>query len=159
MNKNNEKTIIHGVNVKECQFYSETMHPTKNCSMLGDEHLYSCNAGNNCYYKNWKYKEQECEELKEKLDYFEKCNKDLDNYIPAFRMGEFGYIKKSEVLTDELEQLKAENKKLKQTLAEIKDIVQFGFRPYKVCGEHNNCCDVLNEIWNKISKCEVKNED
>ena len=69
-------------------------------------------------------KEQECEELKEKLDYFKKCNKDLDNYIPAFRMGEFGYIKKSEVLTSELEQLKAENEKLKQTLAEIKEIAE-----------------------------------
>lgn len=47
--------------------------------------------------------------------------------------------------------------KLKQTLAEIKEIVQFADRPYKLCGEYNNCCDVLNEIWNKIS--EVIDED
>lgn len=44
------------------------------------------------------YSEDEYNKLKEKLDWFEKCHKDLDNYIPAIRMGEFGYIKKSEVL-------------------------------------------------------------
>lgn len=46
------------------------------------------------------YSEDEYNKLKEKLDWFEKCYKDLDNYIPVFRMGEFGYIKKSEVLDE-----------------------------------------------------------
>lgn len=50
-----------------------------------------------------------------------------------------------------------ENKQLKQTLSEIKEIVQFSNRPYKLCGEYNDCCDVLNKIWNKIN--EVEDED
>lgn len=43
------------------------------------------------------YSEDEYNKLKEKLEYFEKCHKDLDNYIPALINGELGYIKKSKV--------------------------------------------------------------
>lgn len=44
------------------------------------------------------YSEDEYNKLKEKLDYFEKAYKDLDNYMPALINGELGYIKKNEVI-------------------------------------------------------------
>ena len=119
-----------------------------------------------------KRKEQECERLNRWLPIISRLEMTFGSYEKAKAIDYKSYI---EQIFIELDQLKAENEILKEkliissnsdkktlkiikTLAEIKEIVQFGSRPYKVCGEHNNCCDVLNEIWNKISKCEVKND-
>ena len=83
-------------------------------------------------------------ELKEKLLHKEQECEELKN----FHINLVG-VKECEI---------KELFKLKQTLTEIKEIAEFGFRPYKVCGEHNNCCDVLNEILQKISECEGNDE-
>ena len=60
----NKQIIIDNIDVSECEFYGETMK-THNCT-LHYECLQSC-KGTDCYYKNWKRKEQECEDLKKKL--------------------------------------------------------------------------------------------
>ena len=44
------------------------------------------------------------------------------------------------------------NKRLEQALEEIKEIAEFSYRPYRVCGEYNDGCDVLNEIIQKVSE-------
>ena len=95
-----------------------------------------------CHYKNWQRKEQEYEKLKAE-------NEELKEIIQRHDNDNNALLKEVE---DELCEY---YRRHRECLTEIKEIVQFGFRPYKVCGEHNNCCDVLNEIWNKISECEV----
>ena len=60
-----KQIIIDGVDVSGCENYGETMAKTHNCTLY-DEYLRPC-KGTNCYYKNWKRKEQECEELKKLL--------------------------------------------------------------------------------------------
>lgn len=47
--------------------------------------------------------------------------------------------------------------KLKQTLVEIKEIAEFSYRPYRVCGEYNNCCEIVAKILSKISEVEDEN--
>ena len=124
---------------------------------------------NNCVGRNQCIKdlEQECENNKTAYQM------ELDIYNQEC----FNLQEELKETLEQLDQLKAENEglknfhinlvgvkeceikeliKYKQALTEIKDIVEFGFRPYKVCGEYNNCCDVLNEILQKIS--EVENE-
>lgn len=65
-----------------------------------------------CYYKQLKRKEQECEELKKRLESFQK------DYSKLYQVVENkGYIK-------ELDQLKIENNQFKQILVEIKEIAE-----------------------------------
>ena len=47
---------------------------------------------------------------------------------------------------------RAEINKLKQTLTEIKEIAEFSDRPYKHCGEYNDCCEIVAKILSKISE-------
>lgn len=83
-----KQIIIDGINVSECvQFIRET----ENCCALGG----NC-KGWNCYYKQTKFKEQEYERLKR------------------------DYLKQNEWLKEQrkqLDQLEAENKELKTSLA------------------------------------------
>jgi recombinational DNA repair protein (RecF pathway) len=87
-------------------------------------------------YKNMRYEKQQLEQFKiENKKLKEKMNKLLDKSNKYLDKWGINFI-------------------YKQTLEDIKEIVQFGYRPYKFCGEHNNCCDVLNKIWNIISEVE-----
>ena len=84
-------------------------------------------------------KEQECEELKERLESFQK------DYSKLYQVVENkGYIK-------ELDQLKAENEKLKQTLIDIKEIAE---ECYYECNSMNNCnisCKYYNDCNGEFS--------
>lgn len=76
-----KQIIIDGVDVSGCENYGETMAKTHNCTLY-DEYLRPC-KGADCYYKQLKAKEQECEELKKKCNIYtcgicgnkEDCNK------------------------------------------------------------------------------------
>ena len=78
-------------------------------------------------------KEQECERLKKQLD-FQK------NMYECARADE----------SDKFEEIL----ELKQTLSEIKEIAEFSDRPYKHCGEYNDCCEIVAKILSKISEVE-----
>ena len=134
-----KQIIIDGVDVSGCIFHSLTTMGYAGFNYCKCFEC-ACECHNDCYYKQLKRKErecekinltnerlvaekyimneeilklkakeQECEELKEKLESFQK------DYSKLYQVVENrGYIK-------ELDQLKAENDKLKQTLTEIKD--------------------------------------
>lgn len=116
---------------------------------------------------------KECTDLKEqlfllKIDYAELEKRYNDSFEQFNQLkAENEDLKKSilqvcpncgeEYLNYKGVELYYENNDLKQTLAEIKEIAEFSFRPYKVCGEYNNCCELVAKILSKIS--EVENEN
>ena len=61
MTKNNEQMIINGVDVSGC----DELHINKANTIICEITGYLCDDRQNCYYKQLKRKEQECEELKE----------------------------------------------------------------------------------------------
>lgn len=70
-----DKVIIDGVDVSRCEHYLN-----KECLCQYNEidgrifKLYRCDTFENCYYKQLQRKEQECEELKEKLNDVACCD-------------------------------------------------------------------------------------
>ena len=98
----NKEIIIDGVNVSECECFSKYGH---SCDLMRPFGF--CSQWVNCYYKQLKRKEQECERLKKELETVyddckgcPTCNEALYNanlYAKEYR-------------------------KLKQTLAKIKEI-------------------------------------
>ena len=130
--------IIDGVDVSGCPHY---IHKDGSCSSQDCECI-KC-VHNACFYKDYKTKEQECEELKE----------DRERWKSNFN----GKVSAIEELLQQLDQLK-------QILAKIKEIcnnndeLQGDFNlvdcdKYKL-GKHN----LANKILQKISECEVKNK-
>ena len=102
-------------------------------------------------------KEQECEELKKELA---KVYEDIKLSPLCYKCDE------EECLRKEIDELKTENRKLKQTLAEIKEIAEeAGNTQYltfpdfnlqqnakMLMGQFNG---YLQQILQKISKCEI----
>jgi hypothetical protein len=124
-----KQIIIDGVDVSRCAHYDK--NADKEALFLYDckrEHApyWSCTSMPNCLYKKYKRKEQECEKLKETFD---------------------GLFKVQYKLADN-------NKKLRQCLTEIKEILQANKE------ELNECLynDIDRQILQKISECEVNDE-
>jgi hypothetical protein len=99
-----KQIIIDGVDVSGCEFFDECevkldwSNCLAHCSPYPEGACYDdCSEYPNCYYKQLKAKEQECERLKETFD---------------------GLFKVQYKLADN-------NKKLRQTLTEIKPILEF----------------------------------
>ena len=150
----NKEIYIDGVDVSGCIHYKAT-GKYNTCG-------YDCGLTQNCYYKQLKRKEQECEELKKIID--EAKNSKLD--LKSFLVGEaiqneyeeqHDQLKaENKELKEELEELKEENEyneanaiEFKQTLTEIKEIAQ-----YDVYTSHTDLCIKLNLVKKKISEVE-----
>ena len=138
MTKNNEQIIIDGCNVSGCEFYRNdngviapdgTAERTELCYLTNDY----CGNSPNCYFKQLKRKEQECEELKDKLN----CR----FCYPIMKIDDpenFKLCQETECFRRQLDQLKADNKHLNdllnqalkdydrilKTLAEVKEALQ-----------------------------------
>ena len=106
-----KQIIIDGVDISKCKHYDEVFNYCDQ-SYLGEGGLLKntknpkrCECSPNCYYKQLKRKEQECEELKKNIMYkYPQCGEEYLSPIGA--------------------SLYEENNKLKQTLTEIKEIVK-----------------------------------
>ena len=157
-----KQIIIDGVDVSGCKYYlfREQQPKGERCCGMG---LVDCN-GNDCLYKKYKRKEQECERLKAERDSWHY------QWEKRYEIGE--------CLSDKLDQLKAENeawqkdlatmdavketviaqyKALKQTLTEIKEIAEELKNFYEELGKCEDLTVVrLKQILQKIS--EVENE-
>ena len=106
-----KQIIIDGVDISKCKHYDEVFNYCDQ-SYLGEGGLLKntknpkrCECSPNCYYKQLKRKEQECEELKKNIMY--KCPQCGEEYLSPIGAS-----------------LYEENNKLKQTLTEIKEIVK-----------------------------------
>ena len=113
-----KEIIIDGVDVSECEHINTCDNKIK-CVILQDD-VCETNPyceGYNCYYKQSKHKNQEYEKLKKQVEIFtrqlEKANREV------IKEKEKNATQRQENAT----QLQ-ENDKLKQTLAEIKEIAE-----------------------------------
>ena len=70
-----KQIIIDGVDVSECKYWKGYCRIASLCDYSG--HL--CEVTPNCYYKQLKRKEQECEELTSQRDKFEFGNNILEH--------------------------------------------------------------------------------
>lgn len=155
-----KQIIIDSVDVSGCVYFCDGYCNKNDVS-------YKCNLDNkNCYYKQLKRKEQECEDLQKIIN--EAKNSKLD--LKSFLVGEAVQNEYEQQLdqlkadrTEALKQLEfvrtlntvkeAENRKLSKTLTEIKEIAKNGC--YDDCGMP---LDELSIILQKISECEGNDE-
>jgi predicted RNase H-like nuclease (RuvC/YqgF family) len=159
-----KQIIIDGVPVQDCLFLS-TNKMGDDIGTYCRDFNGSCKNIQNCYFKRWQRKEQECEN--NKIAY--QIELDIYNQECLNLQEEL-----KEVL-EQLDQLKAENKhlndllnqalkeleKTRETLTEIKEIAITGLEGFcpkcsrKEC-EDNNCIETA--IRDILQKCEVLND-
>ena len=142
-----KEIIIDGVDVSECKHFDSYYKECKAeyYTRYGYEIVKcdSCKDNSNCYYKQLKRKEQECNKLYIQLKADEEYHKEEENTLRKI-------IKNKEERNIELYK---ENNKLKQTLTEIKFWVKEFLKrtgqvvPYEI-----------KEILQKISEVEDDNE-
>ena len=150
-----DKQII--IDVSDCSELCGTKcHILMSCTNTSKSD--SCSEMPNCYYKQLKRKEQECEELKRYKSLFEKTR----NLWNEARMNNYKLLDEIKDLKDSLKRTTCQSEcykhkeaeKLKQTLAEINNAI----------GDKNKegeafCDDRLykiEQILQKISECEVE---
>ena len=100
-----KQIIINGIDVSRCEYrdWRNSCHCDNSKENEGEKRVTGrggCKYNPNCYYKQLKRKEKECEELKKTIMY--KCPQCGDEYLSPIGVS-----------------LYEENNKLKQTLAEI----------------------------------------
>ena len=153
-----KQIIIDGCDVSGCKsFYSKT----KDC-IQEDTVDIPCGDYPNCYYKQLKRKEQECERLERivahschdilyedslrgQLDQLKAENEELKKIIERLD------VPKHEVIDMDIA---LENEKLKQTLTEIKEIVGIGLVDGLQPKEYSGFLKILQaQILQKISEC------
>lgn len=160
-----EQIIIDGCNVSECLFYQsnfEEDYDVKIKHFCSNWHN-SCESANNsnCYYKQLKRKEQECEKLKKELQAQRDFTAHEQKLIYCVAYDETCKT------GNDCKQGKCifkDNIKLKQTLTEIKEIAKnmnnecfYNDFDCKDCDMQNGCTYFnKKQILQKISECEVK---
>ena len=158
-----KQIIIDGVDVSGCPHLIEDYqwwnvagreeHDINRCALSFDEYTdfeedEFCKKNPNCYYKQLKAKEQECEAYKMEADEGKEINAELKAENDELKE----YIKHLHNLCGNETDKQYE---YKQTLTEIKDIAERGFK-------HSQCnCGAkadLDLILQKISECEGNDE-
>ena len=72
MTDKKEKIIIDGIDVSECYGYVHNAKDYDCGETYSKFHYRYCEENPNCYFKQLKRKEQECEKLKKRLESFQK---------------------------------------------------------------------------------------
>lgn len=73
-----KEIIIDGVDVSECEY---CLKMTKyRCTIQQDVYKCLCEENPNCYFKQLKCKEQECEELKKELQALDEIEQVISNF-------------------------------------------------------------------------------
>ena len=89
----------------------------KNCLVKGG----NCDSNISCPYKQLKLKEQECEELKQEIDIKSCANNELSLEVKKYKKI---IDKANDCILTSLKVIEERNKKLRQTLTEIKEIAE-----------------------------------
>lgn len=108
-----KQIIIDGVDVSKCKYHDRGWCLLSE-SYVDREHIRYRPCGDmtffDCYYKNWKRKEQKCDELNKWLPIVTRLEEQFKSYEKAKSIG---YKTYAEQVFTELDQLKAENEELK----------------------------------------------
>ena len=108
-----KQIIIDGVDVSGCEHYKNRTCIADYCLTDMPFSEAKCELNSNCYYKQLKRKEQECEELKSVRDsWISKCEQET---------------KIKELYQDGLNRLKAELEQSREAIAKIKGICEFDY--------------------------------
>ena len=171
-----KQIIIDGVDVSGCKKYEHEIvrcnATLKNMCFCGGRCTDKKNA--DCYFKQLKRKEQECEELKKYLhknfEEKDKLHLIIDRLLEA--SGYDTNTASAEDFEDVYENMRYEKQQLeqlKQTLAEIKEIVEIEIecKTYEIendcfnetrCKALNEHIDFIKQILQKIRKVENDNK-
>ena len=146
-----DKPVIDGI---ECRYWFR-VNPRdyRKCSLRGGND--NCDEIKDCFIKELlgklALKEQECEELKKDI-------KDITNLLDLDTGEEYSF----DNIEMEIKELKTENEKNKQTLAEIKEICNSVENIENINSLYDAKLSGMflqaNKILQKIKECEVENE-
>jgi hypothetical protein len=142
-----KEIIVDSIDVSECEFLWKEKLPKRFCNNGNLD--CDCNSNLNCYFKQLKRKEQECEELKEKL---REC-----------RIG----IKDISIESTEICKISEKYKRVLDEIRKIivkmstKTILTFPdfTREENLKGVMKQCCSGYIEILNIINKAKAVNND
>ena len=151
-----KQIIIDGVPVQDCCYFDYENDGYEDSCYI---HQNECSA-QNCYYKQLKAKEQECEELKKIINEAKNSKLDLNSFFAIeATVGEYQL---------ELDQLKAEVKSKTEYIQEQRDIInQYSkeIEMYKKCqgkraskreeelkAENKHLNDLLNQALKELEK-------
>lgn len=151
-----KEIIINGIDVSECAYLKPLDNGVYEC-ITGTQQCLKyrvCECNHNCYFKQLKRKEQECEELKTMVAEAEEasicfhCSEE-----PCIRQQRDKYKKLSVVFKDVNKQLGYKYITLKQALEEIENYVQDNsdFDKSDKLTSNTGAYDIL-EIINKVKK-------
>ena len=130
----NKQIIIDGLDVSGCVYFkmNNKMSMCRACnSGIGTPY---CEYHKDCYYKQLKRKEQECEELKDEIKHYKQITQHHGNLSVK-------YTNKSA--------------RYKQALTKIKDIAEKYYRTLSAEKDCIKCNEFLEQILQKINECEV----
>jgi predicted RNase H-like nuclease (RuvC/YqgF family) len=136
-----EPIMIDGVDVLNCGYFSQFEGKTENACYIQPRKVIgsdvnisfgSCDTSPNCYYKQLKRKEQECERLKNIIN--EAKNSKLD--LNSFLVGEAIQNEYEE----QLDQLKAENEHLAEKEEEARHYLEEAFKLKQALQDIKSLC-------------------
>lgn len=110
----NKETIIDGVDVSGCECLMADGFDFPQCRWEIQQSSFSsaCEQHDNCYYKQLKRKEQECERLKQEV---EKAHNISRNDTEFLRQRTVEFLEKQKKCVKELDQLKADCERINLT--------------------------------------------
>ena len=126
-----KEIIIDSVDISECEFLWKERLPKKVCNNGNLD--CDCNSNPNCYFKQLKRKEQECELLKE----------DRERWKSNFN----GKVSAIEELLQQLDQLKRKE----QALDEIEKYLD-AQQKYFDGEDYHNLLDIINKVKEEINE-------
>ena len=155
--KMTNKQMIDDVDVSECKYFCLNQMGN-NC--LNHNRGFSMNCNNNCYYKQFKRKENELEELRQ---YHNKCceefKKEKQDLIDKYNQLSINFYNGDYCNTEHCSLLKSKEKKgerLEQTLIQIKDIAE---NVQSFVGRINIEDDVFEQMEQILQKISEMNHD
>lgn len=155
---NKEQIIIDGVDVAECIYYADSK--CTNSQMIQS----NCKNVAVCYFKEYKRKEQECEELRDELEWVhgikDKLNKEIEELNKELLQKRITILKNN----DHYHMVDQTNIKLKQALQEIEKLaiqgniycIDYNVDDCEKCIKQNDCKTTL--FKQILQKCEVLDE-
>jgi hypothetical protein len=108
-----KQIIIDGVDVSKCSYFQQEDDEYTCGAEECNGAIVACRACDNCYYKQLKRKEQECERLKKWLPIVTRLEEQFKSHEKAKGID---YKTYAEQVFTELDQLKSENKHLNDLL-------------------------------------------
>ena len=156
--KMTNKQMIDDVDVSECKYFCLNQMGN-NCLNHNRGFSMNCN-NNNCYYKQFKRKENELEELRQ---YHNKCceefKKEKQDLIAKYNQLSINFYNGDYCNTEHCSLLKSKEKKgerLEQTLIQIKDIAE---NVQSFVGRINIEDDVFEQMEQILQKISEMNHD